>query len=124
MSTTIDLAQGAELHVGGTTVGVFLPETKLRQLMEERDSLQRELDEAKRELAALRGERDRYARSLLAAMWKLQPIDEATSMARIAEAQRDGLDFSESVRSRTSRWVRPGRAVMAADPAGQYQVPP
>jgi hypothetical protein len=98
MSTTVDLAQGAELHVGGTTVGVFLPETKLRQLTEERDSLKRELDDAKRELAALRAERDGYAKSLLAAIWELHPLDEATCAARIAEAQRDGLDFSEVVR--------------------------
>ncbi len=98
MSTTVDLAQGAELHVGGTTVGVFLPESKLRDLTEERDALQRELDAAKRDLAALRAERDHYARSLLTAMWELHPIDEATTNARIAEAHRDGLDFGEVVR--------------------------
>jgi hypothetical protein len=98
MNTTVDLTQGAELHVGGTSVGVFLPEAKLREMSEERDLLRRELDDAKRELAEVRAERDRCARSLLAAMWELHPIDEATCEARIAEAIQDGVDFGEVVR--------------------------
>ncbi len=98
MSTTVDLAQGAQLCVGGATVGVFLPEAKLRELNAERESLRKEVEELRRQLAALRSERDQYARSLSAAMWELDPIDPATAEALIAEAEKDGVGFGEVVR--------------------------
>ncbi|HJT78503.1 MAG TPA: hypothetical protein VJ739_14965 [Gemmataceae bacterium] len=99
MTTTVDLAQGAELSVGGATVGVFLPEAKLRELNAERESLRKEVEELRRQLAALRSERDQYARSLTAVMRDLVPvISPAEAEALIAEAEKDGVDFGEVVR--------------------------
>src|SRR5579884_538620 len=98
MTTTVDLAQGAELCVGGATVGVFLPEAKLRELNAERDSLRKEIEELRRQLAALRSERDQYAKSLTAVMRDLDPIDPATAETLIAEAEKNGVDFGEAVR--------------------------
>lgn len=98
MNTIVDLARGAELHVGGASVGVFLPEAQFRELTAEREALRRELEEARRELAVVQAERDGFCKSLLAVMWELRPLDIATCEARIEEARRDGVDFSEVVR--------------------------
>jgi chromosome segregation ATPase len=113
MSTTVDLAQGAELRVGGATVGVFLSESKFRELNAERDSLRKELEqlrqeverlrreaeEARKELDAVRSDRDQYAKSLTAVMRDIDPVmSPAEAEAVIAEAEKDGVDFGEVVR--------------------------
>ncbi len=115
MSMTTELTEGAELRVAGSTVGIFLPATKLRELVEERDSLRQQLEDERRktsslarqaeecqrlqsELDALKSERDRYAKALTAAAWELFPIDEETAAALVAECEVSGVDFSEVVR--------------------------
>jgi len=141
MSTTVDLAQGAELCVGGATVGIFLPEEKVRELSAARESLQREVEgfrqelerlrreaeegrQARKELDAVRSERDQYASSLTAVMRNLVPvIGAAEAEALIAEAEKDGVDFGEAVRQiEEMMWEKSGGRAMPADPGGTYRV--
>ncbi|MFO0929034.1 MAG: hypothetical protein U0736_18765 [Gemmataceae bacterium] len=98
MSTTVDLTQGAELHVGGATVGVFLPEVKVRELHAERDALRQQVEALRQELAAVERERDQFRSSLLATLWKEMAMDEEQCAAQVAEVKRDGIDFAEAVR--------------------------
>jgi hypothetical protein len=49
MNMSTNLTEGAELRVAGSTVGIFLPEATLRELVEERDSLRRQLEAMRRE---------------------------------------------------------------------------
>ncbi len=51
MNMTTNLSEGAELRVAGSTVGIFLPEAKLRELLAERDSLRQQLEDERRKLA-------------------------------------------------------------------------
>ncbi len=124
MSTTIDLGQGAELRVAGSTVGVFLPEAKLRELIAERDALRGELEEAKRQLgslrqqadesqrqvSALKAERDDYEKALTAAVREqFDVMDEEKALALIAETERNGVDFADVVREIEAILYRKGR---------------
>jgi uncharacterized coiled-coil DUF342 family protein len=114
MSTTIDLGQGAELRVAGSTVGVFLPEAKHRELIAERDALRRELEEARRQLdglrqqadeyqrqvSALEAERNEYGKALTAAVRdQFGTMDEEKALALIAEMENGGgVAFADVVR--------------------------
>jgi hypothetical protein len=116
MNMTINLTEGAELRIAGSPVGVFLPEAKLRELVEERDSLRQQLEDERRkaeslaqqseecqrlkmELNAVKKERDQYAKALTAAAGKLfPPIDEETAAALVAECETNGVDFAEVMR--------------------------
>src|SRR5215210_205252 len=99
MNTTVDLTQGAELHVGGATVGVFLPETKLRELVAERDALRGELEEARRRIVTLEAECNRYSKALARAVQdQFPPLDDETALARIAEAESNGVDLAVVIR--------------------------
>jgi chromosome segregation ATPase len=106
MSTNVDLGQGAELRVAGSTVGVFLPEAQFRELNAERDSLRRDLedarrraDELQRQVRALEAERDNYEKALTAAVRnQFDTMDEEKALALIAETERSGVDFADVVR--------------------------
>lgn len=115
MNTTTHLSEGAELRVAGSTVGIFLPEAKLRELVEERDSLRQQLEDERRkaeslaqqteecqrlqaELDDLKLERDEYEKALTAATRDLFPIDKEAVEAAIAQAEGNIVDFSEVIR--------------------------
>jgi uncharacterized coiled-coil DUF342 family protein len=113
MSTTIDLGQGAELRVAGSTVGVFLPEAKYRELVTERDALRRELEDARRQLETLQLQADEYARQVIALKAErddcekaltaavrdqFDVMDEEKALALIAETEKNGVDFADVVR--------------------------
>jgi hypothetical protein len=112
VSTSIDLGQGAEVRIAGSTVGVLLPEDKYRELITERDSLRRELEEARqvseslrqqsgqylRQVKSLKAEIDRYEKALTAAVRDQFPsMDEETALALIAETEKTGVDFGKAV---------------------------
>ncbi|HEX5272482.1 MAG TPA: hypothetical protein VFW33_18420 [Gemmataceae bacterium] len=116
MNTTVDLGQGAELRVGGSTVGVYLPEAKFRELVAERDALRRELEDVrreleavrqgagecerlKRELSAVKAESDQYNRTILALLRESVETDEGKWNALISELENGGGgDLAEVVR--------------------------
>jgi uncharacterized coiled-coil DUF342 family protein len=113
VNTTVDLGQGAELRVAGSTVGVFLPEAKHRELLAERDALRRELEEARRQLESMRqqaaehhrqvrvlqAEIDSYGKALTAAVRDQFPVmDDEKALALIAEAEKNGADGAEVLR--------------------------
>ncbi len=99
MNLTIDLGQGAELRVAGSTVGVFVPEAKLRQLIGERDTLKDELAEARRQISGLTIEIERYEKALTAAVRdQFDVMDEETALAHIADAEKNGVGFSDVIR--------------------------
>jgi uncharacterized coiled-coil DUF342 family protein len=86
MSDSIDLAEGLELRdASGSTLGVFLPQRILNELVSERDSLRLQVVEARQEVdrlrrviaengpaatEGLRAERDAYLKTLHALLRK------------------------------------------------------
>ena len=109
MSTSINLTFPLQLADASGTVGTFLPEPKLRELMAERDDLRRELDNARHELermrqqaeeyqcltSALMAERDDYEKVLTATVRDQFDLDEDRALALIAEAETRGVDSAE-----------------------------
>ena len=99
MNTSINVTLPLQLTDASGTVGTFLPETKLRELLAERDSLRAQLEEMKRELRAVQAERDQYNRTVLALMRDSVEIGEEAWNALITEIENGGgVDFVQAVR--------------------------
>ncbi|MFL5240714.1 MAG: hypothetical protein ACJ8FY_01285 [Gemmataceae bacterium] len=112
MSTSINLTFPLQLTDASGTVGTFLPETKLRELMAERDDLRKELENTRHELeralkkaeeyqrlvSALKMERDDYEKALTATVRDQFDFEENRALAVIAGAQTSGVDSDEVLR--------------------------
>jgi uncharacterized coiled-coil DUF342 family protein len=112
MSTSINLTLPLQLTDASGTIGTFLPEAKLREVLAERDSLHSALHEARQELErlrqqaeesqrlvnALKAERDDYERALTAAVRNQFKFDEERALALVAEAETSGVDAAEVLR--------------------------
>ena len=81
MNPTIDLGQGAELRIAGSTVGVFVPEAKLRELIAERDTLRRELEDAKRQEEESRLRAEEYQHRVTALETEQEALEKALTVA-------------------------------------------
>ena len=66
MSTSINLTLPLQLTDASGTIGTFLPEAKLRELLAERDSLCSALAEARQELERLREQAEESQRLVIA----------------------------------------------------------
>jgi len=103
---------------------MFLPEAKLRELNAERDSLRRELEDARRQLEGLRQQADEYQRqvraleaervgyekALTAAVRdRFDVMDEDKALALIAETEKNGVDFADVVREIEAILYKKGR---------------
>ncbi len=113
MSTSINLTLPLQLTDASGTIGTFLPEAKLRELLAERDSLRSSLQEARQELEqlhrlaeevqrrevnALKAQRDDYERALTVAMRNQFDFDEERALALVAGAETNGVDAAEVLR--------------------------
>jgi chromosome segregation ATPase len=112
MSTSINLTLPLQLADASGTIGTFLPEAKLRELLAERDSLGSALQEAQKELERLRqqaeetqrlvtalmADRDDHEKALTAAVRDQFDFDEERSLALLTEAETSGVDATEVLR--------------------------
>lgn len=112
MSTSINLTLPLQLTDASGTIGTFLAEAELRELLTERDSLRSDLHEAQQESERLRrqaeeaqqlvnvlnAQRDDYERALAAAVRNQFEFDEERGLALIAEAEVSGVDAAEVLR--------------------------
>src|SRR5262249_32871595 len=90
---TIDLTQPFQFaDASGRPVGTFLPEAKLRELIAERDSLRKELEDLRKALDEVTAERNDYRRGRISSL----PPEEFTLTAEdLKDMEKNGYTMEQ-----------------------------
>ncbi len=95
MSNAVGFGQGLELRdASGRTLGVFLPDAVIKELIAERDALRKQVAEQQEKLATLKAERDSYRQTVYALWPKDVPL---LTEEELDEMKRNGIPFRQII---------------------------